>query len=167
MSSGGKVLKRSEVPNVADRFLYKAGIHDMKPQVCICGSYRREKPECNDIDLVIVPHSDIERTRIEVALASVFGTLKTRSGAKKSGTFEDVKIQVMVVSPMSRGAAILMATGSATFNIVMRSRAKAKGMKLNQYGLFDMYSEETIASISESAIFEALGMKWKEPKDRM
>lgn len=168
MSSGGKALKRTEVQNVVDRFLHKAGIHDMKSQVIICGSYRREKPSCNDIDLVIVSQSDADKLRIEIALASIFGTLKTRVGAKKSGVFEEVKIQVAVTDFKSQGAALLMATGSAAFNIVCRAKAKREGKLLNQYGLFsqDEY-QSCIASVSEMAILEALGMRqYIEPRLR-
>lgn len=165
MSSGGKVLKREEVYGVVDRFLHKANLHELKSNVTICGSYRREKATCNDIDLVIESGFGLD-VKIEIALASIFGTLKTRVGAKKSGVFEEVKIQVMVTEPMSRGAALLTATGSAQFNIVCRATAKRKEWKLNQYGLFSQ-DESSIASVSELAILTALGLsQYIEPKSR-
>ena len=55
-------------------------------------------------------------------------------------------------------------TGPKAHNIGMRARAKAKGLRLNQNGLFR--DGVRIASKTEQDIFDALGETYQEPGER-
>jgi DNA polymerase (family 10) len=57
-------------------------------------------------------------------------------------------------------------TGSKAHNIAVRDRAVGRGLKLNEYGLFTVETDEWIAGETEESIYEALGMRWMEPELR-
>ena len=57
-------------------------------------------------------------------------------------------------------------TGSKAHNIVVRDRALQRGLKLNEYGLFNLEDDRRIAGESEEGIYEALGLSWIEPELR-
>jgi DNA polymerase (family X) len=56
-------------------------------------------------------------------------------------------------------------TGPAGYGIAYRRMAKAKGWKLDQYGLWNQHGE-LIASRTEHDIYKALGKEYKEPQER-
>jgi DNA polymerase (family 10) len=62
------------------------------------------------------------------------------------------------------GAMLFFLTGPGFFNVRMRNKAKKKGFKLNQYGIWN--GEECIASKTENDMFHALGMETIEPQLR-
>ena len=53
-------------------------------------------------------------------------------------------------------------TGSKAHNIVLRDRAIQRGLKLNEYGLFDA-SGTAVAGADEEGIYAALGLAWVPP----
>lgn len=111
----------------------------------ICGSIRREHKFVHDIDIVVVGKPE------EV-------------GRKYVNTQNDIQVDTYVASEENFGAMTLFLTGSKEFNVMMRVKAKARGMKLNQYGLWQ--DGALIASRTENDIFEALGMPYVHPRNR-
>jgi DNA polymerase (family 10) len=63
------------------------------------------------------------------------------------------------------GAMLLFLTGSARHNMKMRAKAKHRGLRLNQYGLWDE-DGECLASTDERDIYEALEMTYVTPDRR-
>ena len=57
-------------------------------------------------------------------------------------------------------------TGPAKYNILMRRRAKLKGFRLNEYGLYNRDTGDYVAGATERSIFDALDMDYKAPVDR-
>jgi DNA polymerase (family 10) len=132
----------------------------------IAGSLRRAKEVIRDIDLVAT-------TADTVGLSESFRTLPTvaevtgSGGTKTSVRFADgFAADLRVVSAGDFPAALLYFTGSKEHNTQLRGRAKAMGLKLNEYGLFREETGERLAAPSESAIYEALGLAWIEPELR-
>jgi DNA polymerase (family 10) len=64
----------------------------------------------------------------------------------------------------SYGAALQYFTGSKGHNIHLRGIAKAKGIKINEYGVFR--GEKKIGGKEEQDVYKALGMDWIEPELR-
>jgi DNA polymerase (family 10) len=71
-----------------------------------------------------------------------------------------------LVPAASRGAALQYFTGSKAHNIVVRDLALSRGLKLNEYGLFDNASGMTVAGETEEGIYEALGLAYVPPELR-
>ena len=77
------------------------------------------------------------------------------------------QVDLRVVGPESWGAALQYFTGSKEHNVRIRSMAKAKGFKINEYGLFDAEDEsKRIAGAEESEIYHLVDLPWIPPELR-
>jgi len=80
----------------------------------------------------------------------------------------------LVVEIKSWGAAICYFTGSKAHNIRLRGVAKSRGILVNEYGFFkgpnasggNMVEEERIGGRFEVELYDILGMKYVDPKER-
>lgn len=86
------------------------------------------------------------------------------------------RVDFLLVPESEMGAALLYFTGNDLFNRSMRLLASKKGLRLNQRGLYREVSKESVwigaaekflvEGRDERKIFEALGVKWREPEER-
>jgi DNA polymerase (family 10) len=88
------------------------------------------------------------------------------SGETKASVIVEggTQIDLRVVEEDSYGAALQYFTGSKGHNIHLRGIAKAKGLKINEYGVFD--GEKRIAGKSEEEVFDRVGLPFIEPELR-
>jgi DNA polymerase (family X) len=144
------------------------------PDVVRCGtagSLRRSKEVIGDIDL-------LASSKNPAAVIDFFvkqdGIIKvTAKGDTKASVILDGGIQcdLRVVSDKEFPFALAYFTGSKEHNIVMRQRAIARGLRLNEYGLFKS-KEETrdpkllVPCRSEDEIFGKLKLPFIEPELR-
>ena len=68
---------------------------------------------------------------------------------------EGLQVDLRALPHESYGAALQYFTGSKEHNIVLRSRALKLGLTLNEYGLFQLESEERVAGETEEEIYAA------------
>lgn len=133
-------------------------------QIEPAGSYRRGKDTVGDLDFLVVandPTEVMDRLAEYPGVAEVLGRGETKMSVRlQSGAQVDVR----VVGAESYGAALQYFTGSKEHNVIVRSRAKQQGLKINEYGVFR--GEERIAGQSEQAVYEALGWPWFPPELR-
>jgi len=124
----------------------------------LAGSARRGKLEdIHDLDVVYVGR---EVPPLPGHAAFVKGKDITRY------TVMGEQVDVYRTDPESFGAMYLYLTGPQQYNIIMRVKAKRKGMLLNQRGLYDRETHELIASRTEQDIYDALGVAYKPPELR-
>jgi DNA polymerase (family 10) len=71
-----------------------------------------------------------------------------------------------IVPRESLGAAMQYFTGSKAHNIAVRDRAVRRGLKLNEYGLYRVDTDEAIAGPDEEAIYRALDLAFVPPELR-
>jgi DNA polymerase lambda/DNA polymerase IV len=86
------------------------------------------------------------------------------------------RIDFLLVPETEYGAALIYFTGNDIFNRSIRLLASRKGMRLNQRGLYEevmrgpqsikVTEGELVEGRDEKRIFEILGVKWREPRDR-
>ena len=133
----------------------------------IAGSYRRGRETVGDLDIVCAGVDDRSGNDIAEALrnydetASVLASGATRTSIKlRSG----LQVDVRVVPPESFGAALYYFTGSKAHNIRVRRRAMARGLKLNEYGVFK--GDKAIAGTTEREIFKSVGLRYIPPELR-
>jgi DNA polymerase (family 10) len=128
-----------------------------------CGSLRRFSETVGDIDLVVVA-ADSEPVMEAVATLSMVERVIARGASKTSVvTRRGTQVDVRVVSASQLGAAQLYFTGSKGHNIKLRQRALARAWTLNEYGLSETDGGKVIASETEAAIYEALGLAFIPP----
>ena len=146
----------------------------------IVGSYRREAKNSGDIDVIITNEQNnitaFNNFLDELIKEKVVIEVLTR-GKTKSLTIGEIKdsiprrIDFLYTAPDEYAFATLYFTGSKAFNTVMRQRALDMGYTLNEHGLSVMKSGKKGEKVdidfpTEKSIFEFLGMKYKEPKQR-
>jgi DNA polymerase (family X) len=133
-------------------------------RAAVAGSYRRCKETVGDLDIVVAAPSGseiIERFISYEDVAQIVSRGPTRSSVVlRNGTQVDLR----VVSEANYGAALQYFTGSKAHNIALRQIAAARGLKLNEYGLFE--GTRRIAGRTEGEIYQHLGLSYVEPELR-
>jgi len=128
------------------------------------GSLRRMKENIGDIDILATGKDKEKILQVFTHLPEVKEVLA--SGETKASMIVEggTQIDLRVVDEDSYGAALQYFTGSKAHNIHLRGIAKAKGIKINEYGAFK--GEKKIAGKEEKDIYRSLGMDWIEPELR-
>jgi DNA polymerase (family 10) len=144
------------------------------PEVVRCsaaGSLRRSKEIIGDVDLLA---SSKKPAEVIEFFCSQPGIIKiTAKGETKASVILEGGLQsdLRVVSDKEFPAALMYFTGNKEHNIAMRQRAIARGLRLNEYGLFKS-KEETrdpkllVPCKTEEEIFGKLDLPYIEPEIR-
>ena len=156
----------------------------------VCGSYRRHKETCGDID-VLICHPELQTNEDVTScktnyLSKVVNHLtdegfivahltdkgKTKFmgvASLKSTAGAGRRIDIRFIEANAMGAAMLYFTGSGTFNKIMRYIANERGFTLNEYGLYHYHNGvkcDIVPTRTERDIFRALKFKYLEPWER-
>ncbi len=130
----------------------------------VAGSVRRRKETIGDIDILVVsqkPETVMEKFVKMPKVAHVYAHGPTKTLVRlKNGLDADMR----VVPRESFGAALNYFTGSKDHNVALRRIAIERGLKLNEYGLFQ--GKKQIAGETEEDLYEALGLHYIEPELR-
>lgn len=133
-------------------------------EAVVAGSIRRQQETIGDIDILAIAKDSKKVMDIFTHLPEVESIQSqgpTRSTVRlKVGLEADLR----VVPEESFGAALQYFTGDKAHNIKVRERAIARGLKLNEYGLFR--GSKRIAGRSEEEIYNALSLDYIEPELR-
>ena len=133
-------------------------------RIQVAGSLRRHRETTKDVDIVVssdAPDSLGDAFASCPAVEEVISHGRTKvSVILRSGMASDLRI----VSDEQFPYALHHFTGSKEHNTLMRGRAKAHGLKMNEYGLFG--GEDLVPCRDESEIFKALGLTYIEPELR-
>ena len=132
--------------------------------VCVAGSIRRSRPDVGDIDLVAAAVPGAGVTRAFVGLPQVAGVLACGRARATVQLATGLQADLLVVDPESFGAAMVHFTGSKAHNIALRQRARTRGLKLNEYGLYS--GRERIAGRTEAEVYAGLGLPELPPARR-
>uniref|UniRef100_A0A8C2U9I5 DNA polymerase n=1 Tax=Coturnix japonica TaxID=93934 RepID=A0A8C2U9I5_COTJA len=163
--------------------------------VCVaCGSYRRGKATCGDVD-VLVTHPDGQSHRglfsklLDSLHESGFLTddLVSQEDNGDQKKYLGVcrlpgparrhrRLDIIVVPYSEFACALLYFTGSAHFNRSMRALAKTKGMSLSEHALsmavvrgpggVKVASGHALPTPTERDVFIQLGLPYREPSER-
>jgi DNA polymerase (family 10) len=132
--------------------------------VVIAGSYRRGQETVGDLDfLVTAPGKTevVEKFKAYPEFVKIESAGTTRATAfLRSG----LQVDLRVVAPESFGSALHYFTGSKSHNIAIRALARARGLKINEYGIFR--GDRRIGGKSEEEVFAAVGLPYIEPELR-
>lgn len=130
----------------------------------VAGSFRRQKETVGDVDILLVTNSP---DKVSDAIADLSIVRDVVAHGEKKISFDlhnGLRVDVRLVKADQWGAALMYFTGSKEHNIAVRKVAIKKGYKLNEYGLFD--GEKIVASKEEEDIYDALGLRFYEPRER-
>jgi len=133
-------------------------------QVTVAGSYRRHRETVGDLDVLatatkgagvikrFVAYEDVEEV---VSQGTTRSTVVLRNG---------LQVDLRVVPEASYGAALHYFTGSKAHNIAVRKMGVARGLKINEYGVFR--KENRIAGRTEKEVYAQVGLPYIEPELR-
>ncbi|MEF8879087.1 MAG: DNA polymerase/3'-5' exonuclease PolX [Candidatus Thermoplasmatota archaeon] len=139
---------------------------DKVVRIDVAGSLRRMKETIGDIDILVssdypedvmdyfVDFDDVKRVLLKG---------KTKTSVLLNN---DSQVDLRVVENKSFGSALQYFTGSKEHNVTMRGIAIKKGLKLNEYGLFDKNTDEYIKGKEEKEIYNELGLEYIPPELR-
>ncbi|MCC9609457.1 DNA polymerase/3'-5' exonuclease PolX [Blastopirellula sp. JC732] len=133
------------------------------------GSYRRGKETIGDIDLLSVS-TDSQEVMDRFAEFPLVEETIARGDTKMSVRLETgLQVDLRVVPAESFGAALQYFTGSKEHNVRVRSIAKQKGLKVNEWGVFrvEENGDETyVVGAEEADVYAALDLPWFPPEMR-
>jgi DNA polymerase (family X) len=129
------------------------------------GSIRRGTDTSGDIDILATGHDPHVMSTFTMykLVERILGQGDTKSSVRLWG---GMQADLRLVPEDSRGAAMQYFTGSKSHNIALRDRAIARGLKLNEYGLFRVDDGTLVAGRTESDIYGALGLAEIPPELR-
>ena len=137
-------------------------LSDVAERVAYAGSLRRMKESVHDVD-ILAASDDPERIMQSFLETSDPVRVLVHGSTKTSVLLEgDLQVDLRVVEPASWGAALAYFTGSKSHNIRLRERAIKRGLKLNEYGLFDN-DDKIVAAVEEEDIYRALDLPFIPP----
>ncbi|MEK7482176.1 MAG: DNA polymerase/3'-5' exonuclease PolX [Patescibacteria group bacterium] len=133
-------------------------------QISLAGSLRRMKETAGDVDILAVASSPDKVMDFFVnfpGVVKVWARGRTKSSVRVGQGFD---IDLRLVPEKSYGSALQYFTGSKEHNIALRVLAMSKGLKLNEYGLFN--GSKMIGGRTEKGIYRLLGLSYIEPEIR-
>ncbi|XP_020646444.3 DNA polymerase lambda isoform X2 [Pogona vitticeps] len=170
--------------------------HSIQPGlICVaCGSYRRGKATCGDVDVLVThpdghSHQGVFGKLLEVLRKKGFltddlvsqednGNQKKYLGVCHLPGPERLhrRLDIIVVPYSEFACALLYFTGSAHFNRSMRAFAKTKGMSLSEHALstgvvrgaggLKVVPGLALSTPTEKDVFMHLGLPYREPHER-
>lgn len=130
------------------------------------GSLRRMKETIGDIDILAAGQDTAAITGYFADLPDVERVLAQGDTKASVLTANGLQLDLRVVRPSEYGSALQYFTGSKEHNIRLRDMAKKRGLKINEYGIFDVRTGRNLGSRSEADIYTAMGLDLMDPELR-
>lgn len=159
-----------------------------KLKITVCGSYRRHRPDCGDIDVLLTHDDVLTELQLESGpdhLGSVVNALTeaglivghlTEHGRTKfmgvcqlESDLPGRRIDIRFVAMNQKPAAMLYFTGSGSFNKIMRYKANERGYTINEYGIYTYLNGikgDLVEVHSEEDIFKVINCVYLDPTKR-
>jgi NAD-dependent DNA ligase len=178
-----KRIPRAEIVEFAGLFdqIFKS-VAPADSKFEIVGSYRRGAKNSGDIDIIITNKDNNKMAFdkvLDVLIKDKIITEVLSRGKTKSLTLVQIKkdgpvrrVDFLYSSPNEYAFALFYFTGSKLFNTVVRQRALDMGYTLNEHGLSHMVKGVKGKTVehefpTEESILNFLGLKYKNPEDRI
>ncbi|MEK7338623.1 MAG: DNA polymerase/3'-5' exonuclease PolX [candidate division NC10 bacterium] len=162
-SHAGRFLLRAALP-LARALRAALASHPAARRVEVAGSLRRRRETVNDIDLIASatdPAALMRGFTTHPLVAAVLAHGPTKASVRLKTS---IQADLRVVAEAEFPFALHHFTGSMEHNVAIRNRAIARGLKMNEYGLFE--GETPLPCRDEAAIFERLGLAYIPPELR-
>ncbi|CAG9313653.1 unnamed protein product [Blepharisma stoltei] len=167
-------VPRDEIEEIANIVKEKLKAIDEDAEMEICGSYRRGRELIDDIDVVIASDKTNTLTNLIVELERSGLTKYSFTNAKhkymgivKLGDKPHRRFDIFLCTHEEYPFAILYFTGSMDYNILLRSEAKKRGLRLSNTGLWRLSNGKTVVKAkTEDDIIRYLGFEVVSLKER-
>lgn len=168
--------------------------HEAVTDCDLAGSIRRWKPTVGDVDVLAASDEPAAAVEAFTSLDAV-DTVIEAGDQKASARIEGVRVDLRAVVPEEFGSALQYFTGSRDHNVALRNRAIDRGLKVNEYGVWEVQctaesrpeaggdvsgvesaaadheadgqrAGERVAGDTEESMYEAVGLPWIPPELR-
>ncbi|XP_039283131.1 DNA polymerase lambda [Nilaparvata lugens] len=186
-------MSRTEVEEIAQEVKEIALSICKDVELMICGSYRRGKQTCGDVDLLLIRPDEVCSKEL---LTSILVKLRTNgfisddlTPLESNGNHHKYmglcklpgegrkhrRLDIFVVTEREKAPALMHYTGSALFNRSIRLLASRKSMSLSEHSLSaDIFRKgaekcnegRRIETPTEESIFKLLGLEYRPPEER-
>jgi len=155
----------AEVEEVAGQLLdYLRELSGVKT-VEMAGSYRRRKETVGDLDVLVIASRGAKVTEAFARFEAVERVV-SQGGTRSTVILRTgLQVDLRVVPQVSFGAAWHYFTGSKAHNIAVRTMGVQRGLKINEYGVFDRTGKR-IAGRTEKEVYAQVGLPWIAPELR-
>ncbi|HZY93034.1 MAG TPA: helix-hairpin-helix domain-containing protein [Thermoplasmata archaeon] len=124
----------------------------------VAGSLRRRRESVGDLDILVTSNEPAQ-------VLDAFGHLPDVTAVKLRGTTKEtvlvegeLQVDLRVVEPEAFGAALQYFTGSKDHNVHLRTLARDRGLKINEYGVFR--GDDRVAGRTEEDVYATLELPW-------
>ncbi|MFB6304953.1 MAG: DNA polymerase/3'-5' exonuclease PolX [Haloferacaceae archaeon] len=157
-------------PLADDLLAYLGGVPDVE-RAETAGSLRRWKETVGDVDALVATSSPEAAVEAFVDWDRV-ETVVEAGETKASVRVDGFRVDLRVADPSEFGAALQYFTGSWDHNVKLRNRAIDRGLKMNEYGVFDVAdvddksgqrAGERVAGETEESMYAALDLPLVPP----
>lgn len=142
------------------RLLKIAGVND----AAAAGSLRRMKETVGDIDYIVSARDPGPVMEFFVKMPEVQEIIGKGPAKAFVRLADGMDADLLVVPEESWGSALQYFTGSKEHSVELRKIAIAKGLRLNEWGVFR--DEKRVAGKTEQDVYHALGLQWVPPEMR-
>ena len=157
----GNRISRQEVERIIE-ILRNVGLHEQCEKIEVCGSYRRQRETCGDIDIVIVP----KRTE---DFLSWFNNVELEKQIGKIAYYlavDNVQIDIFVATPQTWGIMVMNYTGPAQFNVFIAAMCAEMGHRYTKQKILDSSGNCISDYFDDRAVFEFLKLDYIAPQNR-
>ncbi len=165
-SAANERILWSEADMIAQELLGHLQDHPRVEQIALAGSYRRRRETVGDLDVLVTspaPNEVMDSFREFADIVDVIGRGDTKMSVRLDKAFQ---VDLRVVPTESFGAALQYFTGSKEHNVILRGKAKQKGLKVNEYGVYQVDDGKFVAGATEEDVYGALGLPVVPPELR-
>lgn len=134
----------------------------------IAGSLRRMRETARDIDFIIATEHPLKVREALLTITNVKEVI-AQGDTKVSVTLEeayDINVDFRLVAAGEFASTLHHFTGSKEHNVAMRQLAKARGEKINEYGIEVEDTNEILTFANEEAFFNHFGLHYIPPEVR-
>jgi len=142
---------------IARRLSEVQGVSEAIP----CGSIRRFAETVGEVVVVVAATSPAAVHEAAAALPEAAEAIASDEAKTSFVTRAGLQVDIRVAPPEQLGAALLRFTGPTAHHAALRRRADDRGLTLSERGLLD--GDRVLASKTEEAIYEALGLPFAPP----
>jgi len=129
-----------------------------------CGSIRRMRETIGDIDYIVSAKDPEPVMDFFVKMPEVQEVIAKGPAKAFVRLAGGIDADLLVVPEESWGSALQYFTGSKEHSVELRKIAIAKGLRLNEWGVFR--GEKRVAGKTEEEVYAALGLQWMPPEIR-
>ncbi|MFZ0648607.1 MAG: DNA polymerase/3'-5' exonuclease PolX [Nitrososphaeraceae archaeon] len=161
----GRYLLGDIYPIVKQIEVRLSNLRGVKKAIAV-GSFRRMKETVGDIDYLVssdTPEIVMDYFTSMPEVDEVIGKGPSKTFVKLNNGMD---ADLLVVPKESFGSALQYFTGNKEHGVALRKIAISRGLRLNEWGVYDSNTDGMVAGSKEEEVYDILGLKWIPPEMR-